>query len=291
MSALCIIIPSKDRPGLLPVAVRSALDALPEGRGEVLVVDDASAPPAAECLSYISDSRLRVLVNPGPHGPAAARNFGVSQTSAETVLFLDDDDQMVPGYAEWVGNCRGSNPTVQYGYSDIHTFSGETTLPASFGADTISLSELPFRKQVAGLGCGFWVDRALFEKVGGIAEDLLVNEDTDFTIRLLASGATGCKATSAGVHVRAHDTAANLGHITQRTRAADRAGYFSKILDRNASWLNKHPEARKHIQKRLLKMQAKAGLWSEARQTLSLPGAAHLWPYFAINAVMYRLKS
>lgn len=276
---------------MLPTAVRSALDALPAGHGEVLVIDDASSPPAAHCLASFSDARLRVLINPGPHGPAAARNYGVSKTTADTVLFLDDDDQMVPGYAAWVTNWRTSNPSIHYGYSDIHTFHGETALPKSFESDTIALSELPFRKQVAGLGCGFWVDRTVFQSLGGIAEDLLVNEDTDFTIRLLASETTGIKATTPGVHVRAHATATNLGHITQRTRAKDRAGYFQKILDRNAAWLALHPKARRHIQKRLLKMQAKAGLWHEARHTLSQPGAATLWPFFAINALIYRFKS
>jgi hypothetical protein len=36
--------------------------------GEVIVVDDASDPPAMLALREVTDPRMTLYVNPGPHG-------------------------------------------------------------------------------------------------------------------------------------------------------------------------------------------------------------------------------
>ena len=75
------IIPTKNRPEGIRRAVASVLAAMPED-GEVIVVDDASDPPAMLALREVTDPRMTLYVNPGPHGPSAARNFGgASNTS------------------------------------------------------------------------------------------------------------------------------------------------------------------------------------------------------------------
>jgi hypothetical protein len=57
----------KDRPEGMRRTVASVLAVMPED-GEVIVVDDASDPPAMLALREVTDPRMTLYVNPGPHG-------------------------------------------------------------------------------------------------------------------------------------------------------------------------------------------------------------------------------
>jgi GT2 family glycosyltransferase len=89
------VIPTRDRPALLTLAVRSALrQTWP--KLEVLVVVDGPDPATAAELNTIGDSRLRVLFLAQPSGGAEARNAGVRAARGEWIAFLDDDDEWLP---------------------------------------------------------------------------------------------------------------------------------------------------------------------------------------------------
>ena len=93
MVKLSVIIPTFNRPHLLPRAVESALLA---GRDvEVIVVDDASTDTtAALCASLPGIKYVRLDQN---QGVAGARNVGLLESTGEFVAFLDDDDLRLPG--------------------------------------------------------------------------------------------------------------------------------------------------------------------------------------------------
>lgn len=93
MSAVSVIIPTFDRPHLLPRAVESAKKA---GRDvEVVVVDDASRDGTAKVCASLSGIRhVRVDRN---QGVAGARNIGLLESTSDYVAFLDDDDVRLPG--------------------------------------------------------------------------------------------------------------------------------------------------------------------------------------------------
>ncbi|NJO09810.1 MAG: glycosyltransferase family 2 protein [Leptolyngbyaceae cyanobacterium SL_1_1] len=92
---LSIIIPTHNRPHLLNKAVKSALQQTLEDI-EVIVVDDASAPPAA----LDEHSKLQVIRLSSPHGGAGARNVGTEAARGRWITYLDDDDQLLPQMAE-----------------------------------------------------------------------------------------------------------------------------------------------------------------------------------------------
>ena len=265
---LSIIIPTKDRPKLLHAAVRSALDALPKNNAEIIIIDDRSTPPVMETLQ-IWDRHLRVIVSEASAGASGARNFGVVHALGHRILFLDDDDLMLSGYPEWVCKQDGN-----YGHSGILKFRGfnsPNNMPRFKGGIGQDLAGIrPFRHQVAGLGCGFWVDRSVFLKVGGIAEDIRINEDTDFLIKLLKLPLKGIKALHAGVMVRQHGGKGDtLPHLTQAASAAERAGYFNTILTRHADWVATRPDAATFLLRRQLTMLAKARNANAAHQLLA----------------------
>ena len=266
---LSVIIPTKDRPALLVQAVSSALAAL-DAQDEVLVVDDRSAAPVAETLS-ITDPRLHIVASLAPPGASGARNFGVTQAQGDRILFLDDDDLLLAGYPAWV-----REQTAAYGFSPTLRFSGAEApaqMPRFDGGAGTPVDSVPaFRHRVAGLGCGFWIDRAIFQQVGPIAEDIRINEDTDFSIRLLRAGLTGLRAPAAGVMVRVHTVIeGQRGHLTHSEKAADRARYFGMIIARHKDWLEEHPEAAQYLLVRQLKFLARAG---DGLATRSVLGSA-----------------
>ena len=93
MPRVSIIIPTFDRPHLLPRAVESARRAGDEV--EVIVVDDASTDSTASvCADLPGIKYVRLDRN---QGVAGARNIGLLESTADFIAFLDDDDLRLPG--------------------------------------------------------------------------------------------------------------------------------------------------------------------------------------------------
>lgn len=256
-----IIIPTYNRPEMLTHAVRSALAALPgAGAGEVIVTDDGDVS-AAETLAGIGHPSLRVTVNRGAKGAAANRNHAARVAFGDVIFFLDDDDLLYPDYPARVLGAREAHGAV-WGFSATDAHDGATTSveakPASAGFAVLTSG--PFRKRLSGLGCGFWIDRKVFLRSGGIREELPVNEDTDFCIALLAAGYAPLYSASPGVslHRGAPDS------LTTSAAPEVRAACFRSILDRHGDFLGKHPDGLTFVLRRYLKFAARAGQFSEA---------------------------
>jgi glycosyltransferase involved in cell wall biosynthesis len=93
MPSVSIIIPTFNRPQLLPRAVESAR--APGTDVEIIVVDDASQDEtAAVCSQLVGIKYIRLERN---QGVAGARNLEILASTAEFVAFLDDDDLRLPG--------------------------------------------------------------------------------------------------------------------------------------------------------------------------------------------------
>mgnify|MGYP001801922122 FL=1 len=92
---LSIIIPTYNRPDLLPRAVNSALSQTLTDI-EVVVVDDGSTP----AVLLPAQERLRVICLTTNQGGAAARNQGAEAARSRWITYLDDDDVLLPDMAE-----------------------------------------------------------------------------------------------------------------------------------------------------------------------------------------------
>ncbi|MUL35207.1 glycosyltransferase family 2 protein [Gloeocapsopsis dulcis] len=91
---ISIIIPTHNRPELLPRAVESAL-AQTLDDFEVIVVDDAST----ELVQLPEHPRLRLIRLDQSHGGAGARNVGTKAAQGRWITYLDDDDRLLPHMA------------------------------------------------------------------------------------------------------------------------------------------------------------------------------------------------
>lgn len=92
---LSIIIPTHNRPNLLPSAVESALNQTYQDI-EVIVVDDASD----QFVQLPENPKLRIIRLDKGVGGAGARNVGTQKARGRWVTYLDDDDYLLPHMAE-----------------------------------------------------------------------------------------------------------------------------------------------------------------------------------------------
>lgn len=90
-----VVLPTHNRPALLLEAIGSLFQQTRQD-WEVIIVDDASSPPAV----VPDDPRIRVVRNAQGKGGAACKNTGVAHARALIVAFLDDDDLYAPDYLE-----------------------------------------------------------------------------------------------------------------------------------------------------------------------------------------------
>ena len=76
---------------------------------EVVVVDDGSTDRSVEIVRGINAPRIR-LVSQTNGGPSKARNTGVREAKGEWVLFLDADDELLPGALEHFYQLKEAQP-------------------------------------------------------------------------------------------------------------------------------------------------------------------------------------
>jgi glycosyltransferase involved in cell wall biosynthesis len=90
-----VVIPTRNRPGLLRNALDSVL-AQTFADYEVVVVVDGPDPATEEMLRGEADRRVTFHVRQEPKGGGAARNEGIRRARGQWIAFLDDDDLWMP---------------------------------------------------------------------------------------------------------------------------------------------------------------------------------------------------
>ncbi|MDO6524772.1 glycosyltransferase family A protein [Motilimonas sp. 1_MG-2023] len=95
--SLTIVIPTHNRPQLLPQAVESAIGSY-ASPSEILVIDDASEPAVNEvALQQRLGSQVKVHRNETSIGIYRVRQKGCELASGQYIYQLDDDDRLAAG--------------------------------------------------------------------------------------------------------------------------------------------------------------------------------------------------
>lgn len=88
-----VVIPTYNRLAFLKESV-SSVESQSYTNWELIVVDDATDDGTSDYLRTLSDPRVRVIRMEQHSERSTARNRGLQEAVAESVLFLDDDDRL-----------------------------------------------------------------------------------------------------------------------------------------------------------------------------------------------------
>ena len=255
-----IIIPTYNRKDQLRETLQSlARQTYPSARFEIIVVDDGSTDGTDEITKETFPFTLR-YVRQRNQGDAAARNFGVQQSQADILVFLDDDILVEPDYLTCLIHAQAmSQNTIVIGTWDLwqtktpgHSQSSLTLLASGAyynhsaiaedsrdGSDhTDTVAELPFRDIHSNNMC---LRREAYFKVGMMQPLEFSGSsmwcDLDFTYRAYRQGFKFLRSIKAVCWHRDH-SAETLSDFRKRMRVA---AYRSVTL------FQKYPELLVHI--------------------------------------------
>jgi glycosyltransferase involved in cell wall biosynthesis len=93
-----IVVPTRERPDYLQVALASIAPQARAAGAELIVVDDAGPSRPGRALARRFGARYEP--HPGPLGLNVARNTGVERSRGELVVFVDDDVQARDGWLD-----------------------------------------------------------------------------------------------------------------------------------------------------------------------------------------------
>jgi len=111
-----IVIATYNRAYCLGEAIESALaQTLPVA--EILIIDDGSTDNTAEVVSSFNSDKLRYLKKENG-GLSDARNWGVRESAGDSVIWLDDDDLLLPHAHEAYIDELSRDPNIDIVYGN-----------------------------------------------------------------------------------------------------------------------------------------------------------------------------
>jgi glycosyltransferase involved in cell wall biosynthesis len=175
-----------------------------DGGFEVLVSDNGSTDGSIAVAHEFDDRlHLRVLNASEQRGQTYARNVGAAASSGDSLVFLDQDDVIGPGYLSAMVGALGEHELVA---ARVDT----ERLNEGWVASTRELAQstrLPQATLPWAYGCALGIRRALFEQLGGFDTGLYVAaEDVDLCWRAAKLGVELAFVSDAVLSYRFPDT-------------------------------------------------------------------------------------
>jgi len=192
--AISVIIPAYNAGGFIDQAIRSVLEQSFRDF-EVIVVNDGSSDDTPKIVASHVDPRIR-LVNQENAGQSAACNRGLSEARGRFIKFFDGDDVLSSTHlASQVRSLEGT--TAHISSCRWASFADDTSRPTPRGSSTDRDYEDPLAWILDSMeydegmmpGWRWLIPRTVLERAGGWDERLSVNNDFEFSIRLLVHSA------------------------------------------------------------------------------------------------------
>ncbi|MCE5247420.1 MAG: glycosyltransferase family A protein [Candidatus Polarisedimenticolia bacterium] len=180
-----VVVPVRDRAGVVASAVASALSQSPSPV-EVVVVDDGSSDGSGAAAAI--DPRVRVISFPEAGGPSRARNAGIAAARGALVAFLDSDDVWLPGGLAARLEMFAANRDLVLVSGDA-LWTGDAALEGTrlLGGDPLAAGGDLFQRLVLGnfvLTSTVIARREALLDVGGFPEEMRRCEDYHLWLRL-----------------------------------------------------------------------------------------------------------
>ena len=187
-----VVIPTVGRPSLARL-----LQALAPFPGRVVVVDDRSARITAALTTHSAVKPALIVLRSGGRGPAAARNVGWRASTADWVVFLDDDVVPAEGWMQALAaDLAAAGPGVGAVQGRIVVPLPSDRRPTDWERNVKGLERA--RWATADMACR----RAALAQVGGFDERFRRNyrEDADLGLRIVDAGWTIARGRRTIVH-------------------------------------------------------------------------------------------
>ncbi len=186
-----VIIPTFNRAREVPRAISSVL-AQTRPPDEIIVVDDGSTDDTPEVLERFGKA-IRVIRQANA-GPSAARNRGIFDSRGDVLMFLDSDDEWLPGKVERqislleragsAVSCCWCNTLMRHADGTARTaFEVARLHPKLDEGLWLNVLEVVASRFIL-LNQGLAVRREAITRVGGFDESLRLMEDHDLAFRL-----------------------------------------------------------------------------------------------------------
>jgi glycosyltransferase involved in cell wall biosynthesis len=202
--AVAVIIPCYNSASTLTAALESAL--AQDMSVEVIVIDDGSSDGSL-AVARKFEPQVRVVTGRN-RGASAARNKGISETTAEWIVFLDADDLLEPGtLSQRLAAAKASNTDVVIcDWLDMHDDgTGRLTMGAHRSIDWSAVegnAELATAVHAWATTAAILYRRSIVEKIGGFRPDLQIIQDARFLFDAAYHGARFAQSPHVGARYR-----------------------------------------------------------------------------------------
>lgn len=158
---------------------------------EIVIIDDGSTDDSLERIGEIEDNRI-VLIKQANKGQGAASNVGVAMSKGEYIKFFDADDLMCREHIELqVKKIAGRKDVVVS--SEWYRFFNDDIATSVYATETVWKDLKPMEwlkkslsQQYDMMAAWLWlIPRELLQNAGGWDERLSLNNDFEFSVRLL----------------------------------------------------------------------------------------------------------
>ena len=181
---LTIGIITYNRAQYLKSAIDSALNQ--KGNFEIVIVDDGSTDNTNEILKNYKSDKIRTFIKGHTNAPDS-RNRVIKEAKGNYILWLDSDDEMLPGIIEEYAKLSQSNPDADVFYcNNIRIIDGtELKEKVTYKSFNGKINPSEFLQGPPIPNVGTLIKKTLFEKVGMYNTDFIRAHDFEFWIRTL----------------------------------------------------------------------------------------------------------
>ena len=213
---ISIVIPTYNRSDYLKASLSSALKQS-HPASEIIVIDDASTDDTANLVHSFSSDKIR-YIRKEHSGAPQTRNRGIDEAHGEYIVWLDDDDILLPNAVETHVDILSSQSSVDVIYGKLQYFDDRTGnfLKCFDPIDWHANSSMLLSALVNGCGIpnpATLIKKKAYEKVGMYNESFLRAHDYEFWTRA-ASKLKFQKNNNVICHYRIHSNNMSIGGNT-----------------------------------------------------------------------------
>ncbi len=214
---------------------------------EIIVVDDGSPDDSVSIIkSYLKDARVNYIYQEN-QGVASARNQGIAQSRGSCLVFLDQDDRLLPQALEVGWQSLREHPDCGFVFGQCYLIDAKG-VPLIYTSLERAIQGAPvctYEALVQGKGAAIYPPsvilfrRSILEQVGGFNPDFGMADDYDVYLKVARQAPIHFHGTVL-VAYRQHSENNSLQALRMRDDAL-------KVVEAQKTYLAEHPRAQAAI--------------------------------------------